>query len=385
MRIAFGMVIRDFLSAKPLTDFLDNAKKYGHPIDRVIVAYSHQCDVSAVKELQARTTLSLIRLQEFRKAYQVMKELRVNHSVIQQLLFCPLLDSYGLVPYGFNRNQVLLDALFSSTDVLIFVDSDVSPSVLRRSENGDMSQYEIDFVGAHLRGMEMGADITGSDYTGYNILPPASFSGMDSLLFGLHKENMTEFWKNSESLGGITLQERKNTKPIPTVKVVGGNLGIRMSAFPKLPPFFSPYYFWGQTPFLARGEDTLLGIAAAQSNIKCMEINAPIFHDTYGDYPRVPSLQNDEQVKTRFYYACTGWIGRNVFLAWKAGISPYSLQRKASLTEGAKALYRYTNDKRFLRLPDIQRAAEERMSDMAKQYRQAAAAWNELTERWYSQ
>ena len=42
MKIAIGMVVRNLLSASPLTEFLDNAEKYGHPIDRVIVAYSHQ-------------------------------------------------------------------------------------------------------------------------------------------------------------------------------------------------------------------------------------------------------------------------------------------------------------------------------------------------------
>lgn len=41
MKIAIGMVVRNLLSASPLTEFLDNAEKYGHPIDRVIVAYSH--------------------------------------------------------------------------------------------------------------------------------------------------------------------------------------------------------------------------------------------------------------------------------------------------------------------------------------------------------
>lgn len=63
MKIAIGMIVRDLLSAHPLTDFLDNAEKYGHALDRVIVVYSHQADPGAVEELRSRTNLSLIKLQ----------------------------------------------------------------------------------------------------------------------------------------------------------------------------------------------------------------------------------------------------------------------------------------------------------------------------------
>ena len=49
MRIAIGMIVRDILSAHPLTDFLDNAEKHGHALDRVIIVYSHQADPGAVE------------------------------------------------------------------------------------------------------------------------------------------------------------------------------------------------------------------------------------------------------------------------------------------------------------------------------------------------
>lgn len=73
MKIAIGMVVRNLLSASPLTEFLDNAEKYGHPIDRVIVAYSHQLAPEAAAVLQSRTKLSLIRLQEFGRTYLILK------------------------------------------------------------------------------------------------------------------------------------------------------------------------------------------------------------------------------------------------------------------------------------------------------------------------
>lgn len=39
MKIAIGMIVRNLISAHPLTEFLDNAEKYDHPIERVIVVY----------------------------------------------------------------------------------------------------------------------------------------------------------------------------------------------------------------------------------------------------------------------------------------------------------------------------------------------------------
>ena len=232
--------------------------------------------------------------------------------------------------------------------------------------------------------MSLGADVTSSDYSGYNILPPASFDGMKDLLWGLHKETMTDFWQNSEAHRGLVIQEAQNVELQPTTKVLGGNLGIRMSALTTLPPFFSPYYFYNRTPLLARGEDTLMGMAASQSHIKCLDIQTPIFHDTYGDYPKVPDLRNDSRVRDRLYYACTGWIGRNVFFRWKTGHTPSEFtQRNRQLAAGAKALARYTNDRRFLYLPDIQSAAESWLPDMIGQYQKSKEAWNELTERWF--
>ena len=384
MKIAIGMIVRDLLSAHPLTDFLDNAEKHGHALDCVIIVYSHQADPGAVEALRSRTNLSLIKLQSNERAHLIMKEIGVRHSSIHQLLYCPLIDAHGLIPYGFNRNQALMEAMFTGTDYLIFVDSDVRPEVLRKTPDGAVQSEEIDFIGAHLHGLSLGADVTSSDYSGYNILPPARFDGMTELLWGLHKEAMAEFWQSSMATGGMLLQEGDAGKPTPTTKVLGGNLGLRMRTFPTLPPFFSPYYFFDRTPLLARGEDTLLGLAADQYHIKGVDIRTPIFHDTYGSYPAVPELLKDGAVRDRLYYACTGWIGRNVFSRWKTGHTASEFaQRDQQLSAGAKALCRYTKDRRFLRLPEIQSAAESWLPDMIRQYQRSREAWTEFTERWY--
>ena len=87
----------------------------------MIAVYSHEADPEAIQELQRKAKVSLIRLQNYERAHMILKQLGVRFSSIQQLLFCPLIDTHGLIPYGFNRNQVLMEALFTGMDYLIFV------------------------------------------------------------------------------------------------------------------------------------------------------------------------------------------------------------------------------------------------------------------------
>ena len=80
-----------------------------------------------------------------------------------------------------------------------------------------------------------------------------------------------------------------------------------------------------------------MGLAASRSHIKFLDIQTPIFHDTYGDYPKIPDLQNNSSVRDRLYYACTGWIGRNVFFRWKTGHAPTEFtKRNRQLADGRK-------------------------------------------------
>ena len=133
--VALGMIVRDFVSAEPILAFLDNAEKFGHEISHVIVAYSHRFDWTAVQMLEGRARLSLVKLHDYEKAKWELGYLNLRQNSISDLLYCPLLDGRGLIPYGFNRNHVLLEALFEKIDVLIFVDSDVQPAVLRRRKS----------------------------------------------------------------------------------------------------------------------------------------------------------------------------------------------------------------------------------------------------------
>jgi hypothetical protein len=87
---------------------------------------------------------------------------------------------------------------------------------------------------------------------------------------------------------------------------------MRLSSLSRLPPFFSPTYLVSDTLFLARGEDTLIGLEAGRRGLQCMDIDTLIFHDTFDISPSRGS-EDDREIQLRLYYACTGWLGRKPF------------------------------------------------------------------------
>ncbi|MDO4545646.1 MAG: hypothetical protein Q4C25_05765 [Bacillota bacterium] len=385
MKIGLGMMVKNFVSEEVLSEFLDNAAKYGHNIHEVVVVYSNELDKGAAGRLAKRTRLNLVKLNEYEKAESAFKKLNMPAKASDHLLHCRIIREYGITPYGFNRNTVLIEALLSELDLLIFIDSDVYPYVLQYDETGEVVKEEIDFIGRHLQGINAGAAITTSDYSGYNILPPADFDGMDELLYGLRKEGMLHFWRGSSRHKCLSLQRHEIPEPFPTKKLLGGNLGILLEALPKIPPFFSPYYFYEGRPFLARGEDTMMGLAAAGGGLRCLDIDTHIFHNTFGSYPQVPDLASDPVVQERFYFACTGWIGRNVFQRWERGHRDTGSDHQTkSLAIGAKALYEYTGNRLFQSLPEIDAAAKAALPDMIGQYEEAKQSWSCFLERWFT-
>ncbi len=382
-KISFGMVIRNFVSPEPLLQFLRNASDHGHYIHSLIVSYSHVYDPAVKQELEKDVKVYVTKIGEAHWLGQKLRALGLSPREQEALLSCPTLTKHNLVPYGFNRNTVLLMAALTGTEQLLFVDSDVLPQVLCRNGGGTPDFSTVDFAGRHLSRLEAGADLTTSEYSGFNILPPANFDEMEALLIGLQKEEMLSFWETSCVHHCLALQQPGAPRIRETGKVLGGNLGMNLSSLEKLPPFFSPYYHVGNRAFLARGEDTIFNIRAGKHKLLCEDIDLHIYHDTYRGFPKIPDLRTDEAVQRRFYYACTGWLGRNPFMNWLRGIDPgvERERREKALEEGALALFRYTGNPLFCTLPENFRAAYDSLPDMIDQYRSTRDAWAAFVER----
>ena len=134
MKIALGMMIRSFKSPEPVLTFLKNAEKYGHKINRVIVAYSNETDgeSDAVIEKETGVPVTLVKINRARDAEDRFDEMGISQRTKEKLLHSSVVGISGLVPYGFNRNNVLIEALLGGNDILFYIDDDVAPYVLKK-------------------------------------------------------------------------------------------------------------------------------------------------------------------------------------------------------------------------------------------------------------
>ncbi|MCJ7656948.1 MAG: hypothetical protein MUO55_04095 [Candidatus Atribacteria bacterium] len=378
MEISIGVITKDFNSLEPIDEFLENASKHNHKIYSIIVVYSHGCDFQLVESLGKKVKVFLVKINDAPEIKEQLIKMGLSAKNIEILLDCPSLKKHGLVPYGMNRNYALIKALLSGSEALVFIDTDVYPRVLIK-KNDEVREKEIDFIGRHLEYLKKEeVIITTSDYSGYYIIPPMSFTGMKELFIGLQKEGAYKFLRNFDEHNCLNLDHDKKRKVFKTNKILGGNVAIKLSALKELPPFFSTVYNVNGENVLSRGEDTLLGIKLKKSDKKCIDIDTKIFHNTFGNYPEVPNIKKDKSVKDRFYYTCLGWIGRNPFLNWLKDneVEEVKKRQKNNIIIGSKAIASYIEDERFLILPEALEISYHSLERVINEYKNTMNAWN---------
>jgi hypothetical protein len=376
-KLALAVITNWINSTSPYLDFLKNASKYGHNIYQLIIGYSHGYNKSVVERLSRFTRVKLLKLPDDRDFILQLKRLGLNEEEINTLFYFKLFKKHKLIPYGIRRNSVLMQAMLLNPipDYLFFIDTDVYPYILKDSSGG---KKEIDFFGRHfeyLKGERV--VITSSDYSGYYIIPPMSFTGLKKLLLGLQKETSYKYLKDAKS--NIEVLKETDREIRETNKILGGNHAIDLGLFKNIPPYFSTYYFRNNELILGRGEDTLLGKELAEKGKKVIDIGTRIFHDTYGNFPQVPDIK-EKNVQERFYYASLGWLGRNPFLNWYLDHDRSKLQeiyrlRREALVEGSNDLSRHLNNSRFNNLPLAFDASYSNLEEMKEFYYRTLKAW----------
>ena len=387
MKISIAVITKDFFSLEPVDEFLENASKHNHKIYSIIIVYSHGCDFRLVESLEKKVKVFLVKINDAPEIKEQLIKMSLSTENIEILINCSALKKHGLVPYGLNRNYALIKALLSGSEALVFIDTDVYPRVLIK-ENDEVKEKEIDFIGRHLEYLKKEeVIITTSDYSGYYIIPPMRFAGMNELFIGLQKEGAYEFLKNFDEHNCLNLDNDKKRKVFKTSKILGGNVAIKLSALKELPPFFSTVYNVDSENVLSRGEDTLLGVKLKKSDKKCIDIDTKIFHNTFGNYPEIPDIKRDDSIRDRFYYTCLGWIGRNPFLNWLKGedVEEVKNRQKKNIIIGSKAVASYLNDERFLILPEALEISYHNLERVISEYKNTLRAWNDFIkklERW---
>jgi hypothetical protein len=127
----------------------------------------------------------------------------------------------------------------------------------------------------------------------------------------------------------------------------------------------------------------VLGIGIVKNGTVCTDIGFNPLHDTYKGYPAEPDLQKDPAVQERFYYACTGWVGRNPFLNYMLGNDLQSTKelQRGSLERGLRALAGFTSNPRYNGVLRNFETSWDNLGRYISEYEQVMDAWREFIER----
>ena len=378
MKIALGMIAKSINSDVEILRFVENAERNGHKLDCVIAVYALRLDPRVEDSIRKKIPFFPININNPDYCLNRFRERGISGKTTRMLLECPVQTTRGVLPYGFNRTVAVVDAIVREVDVLFFVDSDVAPAVLKETEEG-LYIEDVDFFGEHLNHINNGSQVTTGEYSGYNILPCAHFDGMDDLLAGVQKSDMLEYWQTSDTHRCLATEPQERI-PKPCTKILGGNVAISTSSFSILPTFFSSYYMVDDELFLCRGEDTVLGLEIARNGIVCTDIGLNPLHDTYSRFPDEPDLRGDPSVQERFYYACTGWVGRNPFLNYLRGTDKQSVResQREHLERGLSALSEYTSFPKYNSVIRNFDVSWDNLERYVSEYNQVLEAWDEF-------
>lgn len=386
MKIIFGMIDRQLTDPGPIVAFLSNAARHQRIIERVIVSVSGKIDPAAVRAIEAHAPLEVIDLSHPVARMAELVELGLTEAEASALFAHSVYERSGRMPYGPNRNGVILAAIKAGGDVLFFADSDVSALLLSGTPHQHFFE-EADVFGSHLAALtEPGLPMVGvttSDYSGYYIIPPMSFEGLDIFLEGLQKEGALDFVRHSGQHHALTFDAGAARQPFSTDKILGGNVAMRLEIFRECLPFFSTAYNFEGTWWLTRGEDTLLGKSlAADGKWKVVDIDLRLFHNTFDNFPEVPDVLNDEGIRDRFYTTCLGWIGRNPILNALDGKDAAAISNRQieCLARSVDAAAAYFGDDRFLKLPEAAKAAFEQLPAALEAYDTLQRLWHKAVE-----
>ena len=225
--------------------------------------------------------------------------------------------------YAGKRNAVLYNAIKHKMDYLLFLDDDEYPMAVTKTRNTAIWGGQ-EVLTSHLNNINE-ADITHGHHCGY--ISPIPYMEFDNVMTESDFRSFIEAisndivnWDTLKSVmknGGVTYADTKILTSDEAIEVQetnhakfisGANLCINLTDPRRIFPFYNPPG--------ARGEDTFL--STCLSDRKILRVPCYTFHDGFSTYNallegvlpiRLKFIKADtEQITTRFYKACIGWI-----------------------------------------------------------------------------
>ncbi len=225
--------------------------------------------------------------------------------------------------YAAKRNALLYNAIKHKMEYLIFLDDDEYPVAVTNTRKTAIwgGQHVL---ATHLKHITQ-ADITHGNHCGY--ISPIPFVEYNDILSEADFRSFIEAisndilnWDNIKTVmsnGGVTYADTKiltsddatEVQEINHAKFISGaNLCINLTDPRRVFPFYNPPG--------ARGEDTFLSTCLSER--KVMRVPCYTFHDGFSTYnhllegvlpTRLKFIKaGTDQIITRFYKACIGWI-----------------------------------------------------------------------------
>lgn len=388
-RIALGCITRYVESPDPYQEFIRNVEEQGYHVDVLIIALTQTADLAVLAELNELLPIELIELSDDHDLPDELVAAGAHGSDVDRLIDATPIEDFGMVPFCTQRNAVLLKALLMGMDWLIFFDHNMRARelVADPDEPSGRRFRDVNFFGPHISALSRGAAVTTGGYSGYDAFPPLQMPSLRELLHGVGREETHDVVAAEGALAGLHLAPDVPPDPRPAIQAFAGNLGIDLNQAHNLPPFFSGWYHLGDEVVLARGEDTLLGAAAINAQIGCVDVGTRVFIDPHDTFPDAPDIAHP-RMRERLYWNCLGWIARLPLLdhvRHEAGLLDWDLDelqasRRLALTQGANELVDYLDDDRFYDLPTFFDLSYMRLKRTIERYEALWRSWRRIVK-----
>ena len=270
--------------------------------------------------------------------------------------------------YAAKRNALLYFAIKNGIDYLVFIDDDEYPMAVTNKHKTALWGGQ-DILSNHIKFIAQ-ADITHGHHCGYvSPVPFVEFNDtfkeevFRSFIEAISNEIIN--WDTLKGImenGGVTYADVEvltsgNATEVEEINhakfISGANLCINLKNARRVFPFYNPPG--------ARGEDTFLSTCLSER--KVLRVPCYAFHDGFSTYKdllegvlpiRLKFIKADnEQVTSRFYKACIGWIRYKPLLLYITQPDCYEEKIKKmreQLYETLPKICRYFNEPDFINI-----------------------------------
>lgn len=314
-------------------------------------------------------------------------------------------DESGMIfgrGYAAQRNAVLYAAIKNKMDCLVFLDDDEYPMAVTNTHNTAVWGGQ-EVLLTHLKNISQ-VDITHGHHCGYvSPIPYVEFNGTiteaDFRSFIEAISNDIINWEKLKTIiknGGVeyadtrilTSNEAEEVKEINHAKFISGaNLCINLADPRRVFPFYNPPG--------ARGEDTFLSTCLADR--KVLRVPCYTFHDGFATYKHLLDgvlpvhlkfvKADTEQVITRFYKACIGWIRYKPLLLYITQPELYMEkieEMRKQLIEALPKICIYFDKPDFMNVLDELRKYNKNVGKHHREFLETRRIWAKIMEHLYS-